>query len=149
MVAGDICEPPPDQGGGVALPEAGPFPGKSKGFVAPCPKPVDCGDDGFDDVNDCSTSSAVDTAPRAISMAKPRQMPHGAAFYFPGRSISKRRAMAKKPTKPWILHIWDGSVTSAIDAAAAEISARNVPRMLRSAPPLRRGALLIRGPFLI
>src|SRR5260370_30770547 len=47
MVAGDICEPPPGHGGGVELPVAGPFQGKSKGFVAPCPKPVDCGDGGF------------------------------------------------------------------------------------------------------
>src|SRR5258705_10719547 len=38
MVAGDICEPPPGHGGGGGLPVAGPFPGKSKGFVAPCPK---------------------------------------------------------------------------------------------------------------
>jgi hypothetical protein len=83
MVAGDICEFPPDQGGGE-LPEAGPFPGKSKGFAAPWPKPVDCGDGGFGDVSDCSASSAVDTAPRASSMAKPRQMPHGAAVYLPG-----------------------------------------------------------------
>src|SRR5260370_29111920 len=85
MVAGDICEPPPGHGGGVELPVAGPFPGKSKGFVAPCPKPVDCGDGGFGDVSDCSTSSADDTAPRASSMAELRQMPHGAAFIFPAK----------------------------------------------------------------
>src|SRR5260370_37489053 len=83
MVAGDICEPPPGHGGGVELPVAGPFPGKSKGFVAPCPKPVDCEDDGFDDVSDCSASSAVDTAPRASSMSELRQMPHAPASFSP------------------------------------------------------------------
>jgi hypothetical protein len=82
MVAGDIRDFPPDQGGGE-LPVAGPFPGKSRGFLELCPKPVDGGDDGFDDVSDCNTSSADDMAPRASSMAKPRQMPHGAAFHFP------------------------------------------------------------------
>jgi hypothetical protein len=81
MVAGDSCEAAPDQGG-FELPEAGPFPEKSNGFLALCPKPVDCGEDDFDDVSDCSASSAVDTAPRASSMAKPRQTPHGAAFYL-------------------------------------------------------------------
>src|ERR1700687_2361237 len=42
MVAGDICEPPLDQDG-VELPEAGPLPEKSKGFVELWLKPVDCG----------------------------------------------------------------------------------------------------------
>ncbi len=100
MVAGDICDFPPGQGGGVELPEAGPLPEKSKGFVELCPKPVDCGEDDFDDVSDCSASNADDTAPRASSMANLRQMPHSAALYFPSRSISKRHAMMKKPTKP-------------------------------------------------
>src|SRR5438067_3200040 len=50
IVAGDSCDFPPDQGGGD-LAEAGPFPEKSKGFAELCPKPVDCGDDGFDDVS--------------------------------------------------------------------------------------------------
>ena len=83
MVAGDICEPPPDHGGGIELPGAGPLAERSKGFVALWLKPVE-GDVDFDKVNDCSTSSADDTAPRASSMAEPRQMPHGAAFYLPG-----------------------------------------------------------------
>jgi hypothetical protein len=83
-VAGDIFEVPPGRGGGVELAEAGLLAEKSNGFLEFWPKPVDCGDGDFDDVSDCSTSSAVDTAPRAISMAKPRQTPHGAAFCFPG-----------------------------------------------------------------
>jgi hypothetical protein len=83
MVAGDICEPPPGPDGGFELPEAGPFPVTSKEFLELCPKPVACEEDDFGDVSDCSTSSAVDTAPRASSMAKPRQTPHGAACYFP------------------------------------------------------------------
>src|SRR5258705_11398117 len=44
MVADDICDFPPDPGGGgVELPEAGPFPERSNGFAEPCLKPVDCG----------------------------------------------------------------------------------------------------------
>ncbi len=74
-MAGDIFEVPPGQGGGGELAEAGPLAERSKGFVALWLKPVECGDDGFDDVSDCSASSADDTAPRASSMAKPRQMP--------------------------------------------------------------------------
>jgi hypothetical protein len=85
MVAGDICEAPPGPDGGAELPVAGlPLPEKSNELAGACLKPVDCREDDFDDVSDCNASSAVDTAPRASSMAKPRQMPHGAAVYLPG-----------------------------------------------------------------
>ena len=73
-MAGDIFEVPPGQGGGGELAEAGPLAERSKGFVALWLKPVE-GDVDFDEVSDCSASSADDTAPRASSMAKPRQMP--------------------------------------------------------------------------
>jgi len=147
MVAGDICEAPPGPDGGVELPEAWPFPGTSNGLAGACLKPVDCGEDDFDDVSDCSASSAVDTAPRAISMAKPRQMPHGAAFYFPGRSISKRRAIVKKPTKTGLFAPRTVRRPRQLMPSRQKFPPIHVPRMLRNAPPLRRGALLIRGPI--
>src|SRR5207247_7659375 len=57
MVAGDICEPPPDHGGGGELPGAGPLAERSKGCVALWLQPVDCGDHDFNQVNTCSTST--------------------------------------------------------------------------------------------
>jgi hypothetical protein len=71
MVAGDSCEAAPDHGG-VELAEAGLLAEKSKGLAELRLKPVDCRDEDFDEVSDCSASSADDTAPRASSMAELR-----------------------------------------------------------------------------
>jgi hypothetical protein len=72
MVAGDSCEAAPDHGSGVELAEAGLLAEKSKGLAELWLKPVDCGDEDFDEVTDCSASNADDTAPRASSMAELR-----------------------------------------------------------------------------
>jgi hypothetical protein len=95
MVAGDSWENPLEPEAGVGLPEAAALPEKSNGFVGACLKPVDCGDDDFEEVSDWKASSADDTAPRASSMTELRQMPRAAAFYLHGIRISKRCAIAK------------------------------------------------------
>jgi hypothetical protein len=96
-VAGDICEKPVVPEGGVEL-VAAEAPLLNGSVEAPL-KPVACGDDDVDEVSDWMAFSADDAAPRANSMAKLRQMPHRAAFYVRSASLSKRRAIAKNPTK--------------------------------------------------
>jgi len=103
MVPGDSCENPLEPEAGVELAEAEGLPERSNGLAGAWLKPVDGGDDDFDEVSEWRASSADDTAPRASSMTKLRQMPHGAAFYLQGIKISKRRAIAKKPIKPGFL----------------------------------------------
>jgi hypothetical protein len=83
MVAGDICEPPPDpKGGGGGEADAEAVPERSNGFDASGVTPVFCEDDDFDEVNDLRMSSADDAAPRASSMTGLRQTPRSAAFHF-------------------------------------------------------------------
>jgi hypothetical protein len=94
IVAGDICEPPPETGAGGELGPAEVALEKSNGLVESL-LPVDCDEDDFDEVSDLSASSADDAALRASSMARTPTMPHGAAFDFPRRWISKPRAIAK------------------------------------------------------
>src|SRR6266436_10061922 len=105
MVAGDTREPPPDpKGGGGGAADAEVVPERSNGFAASWVTPVDCEDDDFDEVSDFRASSADDAAPRASSMTGLRQTPRSAAFSFPHRLISKRRAIPKNPIKYGFLH---------------------------------------------
>ena len=99
MVAGDICENPVAPAAGVELVAVEALLGILKGSVEASLKPVACGDDDIDEVSDWMAFSADDAAPRANSMAKLRQMPHRAAIYVRSANLSKRRAIAKKPTK--------------------------------------------------
>jgi hypothetical protein len=99
MVAGDICENPVAPAAGVELVAVEALLGMLKASVEASLKPVACGDDDIDEVNDWMAFSADDAAPRANSMARLRRMPHRAAFYVGSASLSKRRAIAKNPTK--------------------------------------------------
>jgi hypothetical protein len=74
-VAGDICEPAPNPETGAELVEAGLAIWNGSTAL----KPVDCGEDALDEVNELMASSAVAAAPRANSMAKLRQLPLDAA----------------------------------------------------------------------
>jgi hypothetical protein len=82
MVAGDSCDNPLEPEAGVELPEAAVLPERSNGLAGAWLKPVDGGDDDFDEVSEWRASSTDDAAPRASSMTELRQMPHGAAFTF-------------------------------------------------------------------
>jgi hypothetical protein len=68
MVAGDICEHPPEQDAGVEPPELTALPARSNGVFA-----VGCDDVDFDEAGDSRASSTDDKAPRAGSMAELRQ----------------------------------------------------------------------------
>jgi hypothetical protein len=136
-VAGDSCENPLEPEAGVGLPDAAALPEKSNGFVGVWLKPVDCGEDDFDEVSDWRASNADDTAPRASSMTKLRQMPHGAASYLHSPGDQQTPCHREKANKTWDFGSSNGPVAPAIDAVAAEFSALDMlicphcPRALR------------------
>ena len=101
MVAGDSCENPLEPEAGLEFPEGAVPAGRSNGFVGVWLKPVDCGEDDFDDVSDWRASNADDTAPRASSMTKLRQMPHGAASYLHSPGDQQTPCHRKKAHKTW------------------------------------------------
>jgi hypothetical protein len=99
MVTGDICENPVAPAAGVEPVAVEALLGMLKGSVEASLKPVACADDAADEASDWMAVSADDAAPRANSMAKLRQTPHRAAIYVRSANLSKRRAIAKNPTK--------------------------------------------------
>ncbi len=69
IVAGEICvnPAPPVTGGGLSV-CVEPF-AVSNGVVGFWAKPVVCGDVDFEEISDCSASTADEAAPRASNMA--------------------------------------------------------------------------------
>jgi hypothetical protein len=80
MVAGDICEPPPlNPVAGAELPEGEVPPARPNGSAELWPKPVDAGEDDFEEVSDLKASIAVYAAPRANNMKRTPPTPHRTA----------------------------------------------------------------------
>jgi hypothetical protein len=75
MVAGDICEPPPNPEAAVELFDAEAPAEKSNGLAG------GCGDVDFVEVSDFRASSAADAAPRASSMTELQPKPRSAALH--------------------------------------------------------------------
>src|SRR5260370_2822637 len=127
MVAGDSCENPLEPEAGVELPEGAVLPERSNGLAGAWLKPVDGGDENFDEVSEWRASSADDTAPRASSMTKLRQMPHGGLL--PSRHKDQQTPCHReKADKTWGFGASTGPTIPAIDAAAAEFSALDARR---------------------
>jgi hypothetical protein len=73
IVAGDICEPPPNPEAAVGLVEAEAPVERSNGLAG------GCGDVDFVEVSELRASSAADAAPRASSMTELQPKPRSAA----------------------------------------------------------------------
>ncbi|MET3361811.1 hypothetical protein ABIF60_003206 [Bradyrhizobium japonicum] len=153
MVSGAICGGLPEPTNEVVMLPV--LLSIANGLVAPCEDPPFCVDpafcvdeDDFEFVSDWIASSALDTAPRANSIAQLQPTRHAAANVLSGK-VSKRPASAKSSMKSAATAPWTAREHRQFMPVAAEISAHRkhaCPALPATEAHVRRGPIFFRPP---